>query len=608
MMNHLWKAPEILRYPSLYPKGSQKGDMYAFGIILHEIFERQGPFGNSNLQPKDIVEKVKNIPDGEPPFRPDIVNLECQNYIINAMQDAWNENPELRPEFRQMKSRLKKLKEGMKSNIMDNMMNMMEKYANNLEDLVDERTALLLEEKKKTVALLHRMLPRSVATQLMRGETVIPESFDAVTIYFSDIVGFTEMSASSTPMEVVTFLNDLYTTFDAIIVNYDVYKVETIGDAYMVVSGLPIRNGDRHASEICSMALELLDAVRTFKIHHRPNKILKLRIGIHTGPVVAGVVGLTMPRYCLFGDTVNTASRMESNGEPLKIHISPWCKEYLEKLGGYLIESRGLVTMKGKGEIHTYWLLGHAEGSKHRRDLQNLSVPLPLFSGVLEKKSPAVNNNDIPRRGSLALRNENIPCNSNEDFNILLKNGSLHGLQNSHRLNTDSPRLCKRFGPHSFRENKMKFRELELREEGCSSCGDIKNHSNECKSVHIAQNTPKQKDEKTVPSFVYHECSPVKELNKNGMITGNDSLKPLLGCRKETSPAKESIKKYFKTHSLKIPSKRWRSCDEIVVFREGSRSSIKDFFSKHLGNKLVENTSGSTSLEMSPSLKDESIV
>ncbi|XP_051626980.1 atrial natriuretic peptide receptor 1 isoform X1 [Manacus candei] len=354
----LWTAPELLRMEEPPARGTQKGDVYSFGIILQEIALRNGVFyvEGVDLSPKEIIERVKS---GErPSFRPS-ANVGCHmEELGQLMQHCWAEDALERPDFNQIKVQLRKFNRESSSNILDNLLSRMEQYANNLEELVEERTQAYLEEKRKAEALLYQILPHSVAEQLKRGETVQAEAFDSVTIYFSDIVGFTALSAQSTPMQVVTLLNDLYTCFDAIIDNFDVYKVETIGDAYMVVSGLPVRNGKLHAREVARMALALLDAVRSFRIRHRPGQQLELRIGIHTGPVCAGVVGLKMPRYCLFGDTVNTASRMESNGEALKIHISGVTKAVLEEFGCFELELRGDVEMKGKGKLRTYWLLG----------------------------------------------------------------------------------------------------------------------------------------------------------------------------------------------------------------------------------------------------------
>uniref|UniRef100_A0A671W5S0 Guanylate cyclase n=1 Tax=Sparus aurata TaxID=8175 RepID=A0A671W5S0_SPAAU len=357
----LWMAPELLRMESPPPQGTQKGDVYSFGIVLQEVALRRGAFylEGDPLSPKEIVDRV--VLGEWPCLRPTIDPQSHSPELGQLMQRCWAEEPTERPEFNHIHLLLRKQNKESRTNILDNLLSRMEQYANNLEELVEERTQAYHEEKRKAEALLYQILPHSVAEQLKRGETVQAEAFDSVTIYFSDIVGFTAISAESTPMEVVTLLNDLYTCFDAIIDNFDVYKVETIGDAYMVVSGLPVKNGNLHGREIARMALALLDAVRTFKIRHRSEQQLKLRIGIHSGPVCAGVVGLKMPRYCLFGDTVNTSSRMESSGEALKIHVSAATRDVLLEFNCFQLELRGEIDVKGKGKMTTYWLLGESD-------------------------------------------------------------------------------------------------------------------------------------------------------------------------------------------------------------------------------------------------------
>ncbi|KFM63400.1 Atrial natriuretic peptide receptor 2, partial [Stegodyphus mimosarum] len=362
----LWKAPELLRLPVCPPEGTPKGDVYSFGIILQEIILREEPFFpfRGSLSVAEILTRVR-IREC-PPFRPVVPKDTCATGVMSLMQSCWAEDPEDRPDLGQIKAEMRILNRGQNGevNIMDNLLSRMEQYANNLESLVEQRTAAFMEEKKKSEELLYQVLPKSVAEQLKRGKSVEPEYFDNVTVFFSDVVGFTNMCSLSTPIQVVDFLNDLYTCFDAIINDFDVYKVETIGDAYMVVSGLPDRNGMLHAKEIARMSLTLLKAVTSFKIRHRPEDTVKLRIGIHSGPCCAGVVGQKMPRYCLFGDTINTASRMESTGEPLKIHVSPSTKIALDYFGNFVLIPREEIEVKGKGKMQTYWLLSESGSTK----------------------------------------------------------------------------------------------------------------------------------------------------------------------------------------------------------------------------------------------------
>ncbi|XP_067933399.1 uncharacterized protein [Watersipora subatra] len=401
--DRLWRAPELLRLDAAGRGdagtwGSQKGDIYSFGIIVHEILCLQGPWGETRLSDREIVEGVTN--GNLPLIRPNLSACKCDDYLKGCMAESWAEVPEVRPDVKTLRHKIKPLRLAVGSNIMESMLERIEMYTKNLEGQVEARTQQLHVEKRRTEKLLHRMLPRSVAEDLKKGKQVEASYHECVTICFSDIVGFTKLCSESDPYQIVRFLNDLYTRFDEIIDNYDVYKVETIGDAYMVVSGLPKPNGDNHAGEIASMALHLVRALTNFKIEHRPSDRLQLRLGIHSGPVAVGVVGFKMPRYCLFGDTVNTTSRMESHGLPLKVHCSQQCKAILDRLGGYHLKERGIIEMKGKGQVITYWLTG--DDSFHR--IQRLAASMQPDSPCNSTRSSFEDNLHLMPNGFQRLK------------------------------------------------------------------------------------------------------------------------------------------------------------------------------------------------------------
>ncbi|CAL1543500.1 unnamed protein product, partial [Lymnaea stagnalis] len=341
----MWVAPEHISQLKRVG-GSKKGDVYSFAIIMEETLTRSVPYDCQRdlMEVDEIIRRVCS--DTNPPFRPEVQDASVQDSYIALMERCWSQVPELRPPFDIVLKVINTFSGGKDVALVDRLLARLEEYTSNLEELVEERTQQLALEKKKSELLLDEILPRSVSEKLKQGQPIDPETYDMVTIYFSDIVGFTSLSAGSSPLEVVALLNALYSEFDGAIENFDVYKVETIGDAYMVVSGLPLRNGDDHVLNIARLALELLKVVARFVVPHKPEHRLQLRIGLHSGPVVAGVVGMKMPRYCLFGDTVNTASRMESNGEAQKVHISESSKQLLDKVGHFETERRGEVAMK----------------------------------------------------------------------------------------------------------------------------------------------------------------------------------------------------------------------------------------------------------------------
>ncbi|KAL3095079.1 hypothetical protein niasHT_022788 [Heterodera trifolii] len=296
-----------------------------------------------------------------PMIKPSLDNLNPD--LIHLIRDCWVELPGERPTIEKVRQKLRQMNAARSINLMDHVFGMLEQYANKLEEDVHERTRELEEEKRKSEILLYRMMPRQVANSLKLGQSVEPEHFECVTVFFSDIVQFAALSHQMRPLQVVNLMNELYTTFDALIDEHDVYKVESIGDGYLCVSGLPNRNGNLHAKECADMALKFLNSLQNFRILDHPNERIRLRIGLHSGPCVAGVVGLSMPRFCLFGDTVNTASRMETSSSANKIHISKETHNLLIENSdrAYIIESRGEVIIKGKGVMETFWLLGNSK-------------------------------------------------------------------------------------------------------------------------------------------------------------------------------------------------------------------------------------------------------
>ena len=217
---------------------------------------------------------------------------------------------------------------------------------------VKERERLARENER----LLLNILPEPIAQRLRVGEPLIADRFDDVTLLFADIVEFTRLSSSMSAPELVGILNDVFSVFDELVDRYDLEKVKTIGDAYMVVGGMSTEPAKEHTARVAGLALDLADAVGRIDAAARVG--IRFRIGIHCGPVVAGVIGTRKFIYDIWGDTVNLASRMESLGIPGQIQVT---HAVMERLGAeFRFESRGLIDVKGKGPTPAYLLVGRA--------------------------------------------------------------------------------------------------------------------------------------------------------------------------------------------------------------------------------------------------------
>jgi class 3 adenylate cyclase len=249
---------------------------------------------------------------------------------------------------------------------------------------LQEKNLEIETERAQSERLLLNILPSSIAARLMGGEQLIADRFDHVTVMFADIADFTTISATIRPEELVGLLDTVFSAFDAIANTYQLEKIKTIGDCYMLVGGLPEPQSD-HCERVARAALDIHNA--TQELNSLLDVQLSLRIGIHTGPVVAGVIGRTKFAYDLWGDTVNTASRMESHGKAGAIHISQEVRDALagsaaapSATGRFATESCGTTVIKGKGAMHTYFLTGFVPKAIHA----TTDSPLPSRPETLQ--------------------------------------------------------------------------------------------------------------------------------------------------------------------------------------------------------------------------------
>jgi adenylate cyclase len=224
-----------------------------------------------------------------------------------------------------------------------------------MHDIEQAHTKAIQAERERADRLLLNILPAPVAEQLKQGREKIAESFSDVTVLFADVVDFTPWAARRSPDEVLDVLNAIFSTFDRLADYYGLEKIKTIGDCYMIAGGLPVPRSD-HAEAVAEMALDMRSEFNSLPIVCSQDITMRLRTGIHSGPVIAGVIGQKKFTYDLWGDTVNTASRMQTHGVANEIQVSTGTYERLRSK--FEFQGQGVIQVKGKGEMHTYMLIG----------------------------------------------------------------------------------------------------------------------------------------------------------------------------------------------------------------------------------------------------------
>ena len=353
-----YMAPEYLRRRSEYTTAC---DIYSLAMIFYEIYARAGPFEGED--PRKILPKVCHPRLNKRPPVPE----SCPPKMVDLMKKCWSANAFFRPSAKDIDYVL------------------VEMNSTDTEPLATAQERVRETLKRKPTSL-YDVFPKHIADALNAGKKVEAESHEIVTVVFSDIVGFTTISEQFTPMKVSNMLDRLYQEFDKLADQHHIFKVETIGDAYMGVTNLDGTEYDTHVKQVAEYAQDAIRAASQILIDEEDPSMgcVQIRVGFHSGPVVSNVIGSLNPRYGLFGDTVNTASRMESNSMPGKIHCTFTSAQLLQSQAPDIpLTLRGMIKVKGKGKMKTYWVGGD--------DL----VKTPMAKDAQPEEDPITDHNDL---------------------------------------------------------------------------------------------------------------------------------------------------------------------------------------------------------------------
>eukprot|EP01135_Chromosphaera_perkinsii_P011126 Nk52_evm35s2340 gene=Nk52_evmTU35s2340 len=356
----LYMAPELLN-EYVGPWGSQKGDVYSYGVVIVETFERQIPFHELDEDVSMIVDQIRV--NG---IRPNINREHVPKKVAELIHECWIETPSERPSFDTLEKKWKIINPNKNISIMDNMAKMLENYAKDLENVINRKCEELEEERIKKEAVLFARVPKEAIDYLLEEKEYPTKAYPACTIFVCDVIAFNEVVASVKPDEVTEYLNHVYKTIDHVLAHYSsIITLETINDAYMCCCGIPKQSEKRHAGEVVTMCLHLLSSCYAQIPTRGITSELLLRMGVHTGPVVAGIIGAEIPRYCLFGESVKMSHLVKSVGAAHRVVVSETTRKLLVDLGNYTTEKhKEVVDEKSGKKLQTYLVTGKKKWNK----------------------------------------------------------------------------------------------------------------------------------------------------------------------------------------------------------------------------------------------------